>query len=95
MKQATLATGTFERYVETTKRAVFLVEMNRVVPWATLCDLIAPPYLKAGNGRPPIGVERMLWIYFLQHGSTCLTRRRKSAERIDFDAPLWRLRPGP
>ena len=40
--------------------------MDKVVPWSNLCDLIAPHYPKAGNGRPPIGVERMLRLYFLQ-----------------------------
>lgn len=66
MKQATLATGTFEQYAKTTKRATFLAEMNRVVPWASLCELIAPHYPNTGKGRPPIGVERMVRIYFLQ-----------------------------
>jgi transposase, IS5 family len=37
-----------------------------VVPWRELCALIEPHYPKAGNGRPPVGVERMLRIYFLQ-----------------------------
>jgi IS5 family transposase len=37
-----------------------------VVPWSELCALIEPFYPKAGNGRPPIGLERMLRIYFLQ-----------------------------
>src|SRR5215467_544496 len=41
--------------------------MERVVPWSGLCALIEPFYPKPGNGRPPIGVERMLRIYFLQH----------------------------
>src|SRR6516225_12257430 len=40
--------------------------MEQVVPWPALCRLIDPVYPKAGNGRPPIGVERMLRIYFLQ-----------------------------
>jgi IS5 family transposase len=40
--------------------------MNQVVPRRELCALIEPHYPKAGNGRPPIGVERMLRIYFLQ-----------------------------
>jgi transposase, IS5 family len=66
MTQATLATGTFDKYAKTTKRAVFLSEMNHVVPWAILCKLVTPHYPKAGNGRPPVGVERMLRIYFLQ-----------------------------
>jgi transposase, IS5 family len=67
MKQRTLAMMTgFERYAKKTRRAVFLEEMEQVVPWGELCALIDPYYPKAGNGRPPVGVERMLRIYFLQ-----------------------------
>lgn len=66
MKQTTLATAGFNKYAKTTRRAVFLREMNQVVPWSMLCKLIEPHYPKAGNGRPPIGLERMLRIYFLQ-----------------------------
>src|SRR6201995_639572 len=66
MKQLTLAAVGFERYAKTTRRAAFLAEMERVVPWAALCALIEPFYPKPGNGRPPVGVERMLRIYFLQ-----------------------------
>jgi len=67
MKQKTLATLGFDKYAKTTRRAVFLAEMERVVPWSELCKLIEPVYPKAGNGRPPVGLERMLRIYFLQH----------------------------
>jgi IS5 family transposase len=56
----------FERYTKKTRRAQFLEEMEQVVPWRELCALVAPHYPKAGNGRPPIGLERMLRIYFLQ-----------------------------
>jgi len=56
----------FERYSKKTRRAVFLEEMEQVVPWAELRALIEPYYPKAGNGRQPVGVERMLRIYFLQ-----------------------------
>ena len=56
----------FERYTKKTRRAVFLEEMNQVVPWGELCALIEPHYPKVGGGRPPVGVERMLRIYFLQ-----------------------------
>src|SRR5215470_1803464 len=66
MKQLTLAMAGFERYAKTTRRAAFLGEMERVVPWSALCGLIEPFYPKPGNGRPPIGIERMLRIYFLQ-----------------------------
>ena len=47
-------------------RAAFLAEMERIVPWSALCALIELFYLKPDNGRPPVGVERMLRIYFLQ-----------------------------
>ena len=66
MKQLTLAVVGFERYAKTTRRAGFLAEMERVVPWSALCALIEPFYPKPGNGRPPVGVERMLRLYFLQ-----------------------------
>jgi len=66
MKQLTLASVGFERYAKTTRRTAFLSEMERVVPWAALCRLVEPFYPKPGNGRPPIGVERMLRLYFLQ-----------------------------
>ncbi|MET1082387.1 MAG: IS5 family transposase [Burkholderiales bacterium] len=66
-KQMTLASTGFEKYAKKTRRAQFLAEMDRVVPWAELCALIDPVYPKAGNGRPPIDLELMLRVYFLQH----------------------------
>jgi IS5 family transposase len=66
MKQITLASSGFEKHSKSTRRSVFLGEMDRVVPWSALCALIEPVYPKAGNGRPPVGLERMLRIYFLQ-----------------------------
>lgn len=65
-KQMTLASTGFEKYAKRTRRAQFLAEMDRVVPWAELCALIEPVYPKAGNGRPPIDLELMLRVYFLQ-----------------------------
>ena len=32
-----------------------------------MCELIEPHYPKAGNGRPPVGLARMLRMYFVQH----------------------------
>jgi len=56
----------FERYTKKTRRAMFLEEMEQVVPWAKLCALIEPHYPKPGNGRRPKELEKMLRIYFLQ-----------------------------
>ncbi|MEQ8230880.1 MAG: IS5 family transposase [Gammaproteobacteria bacterium] len=64
-KQLTLGEG-FEKYAKTTKRARFLSEMDRIIPWIELCELIAPAYPVAGVGRPPRELEMMLRIYFLQ-----------------------------
>ncbi len=66
-KQMTLAGSGFEKYAKRTRREQFLAEMDRVVPWAELCALIEPVYPKAGDGRPPIDLELMLRVYFLQH----------------------------
>src|SRR5690348_5876753 len=66
-RQRTLAMMTgFERYTKKTRRAMFLEEMERVVPWQKLCALIEPHYPKPGNGRRPKELEQMLRIYFLQ-----------------------------
>ena len=72
MKQQTLAMAAdqgdgFEPYRKPTKRDVFLATMEQIVPWQALCSVIEPHYPKAGNGRPPIGLERMLRMYFVQH----------------------------
>ena len=56
----------FERYTKKTRRAMFLEEMEQVIPWAKLCALIEPHYPKPGNGRRPKELEKMLRIYFLQ-----------------------------
>ena len=66
MKQMMLATAGFDCYGKTTLRAAFLAEMEHVMQWSAPCGLIEPVYPKPGNGRPPVGVERMLRIYFLQ-----------------------------
>jgi IS5 family transposase len=67
MKQRTLAMMTgFAQYKRKTRRAIFLEEMEQVVPWRELCALLAPHYPKPRNARPRVGVERMLRIYILQ-----------------------------
>ena len=46
---------------------VFLTTMNAIVSWRELGEVIEPHHPKAGNGRPPVGLERMLRMYFVQH----------------------------
>ena len=57
----------FEQYRRRTKRDAFLAVMDEIVPWQELCSVIEPQYPKAGNGRPPVGLQRMLRMYFVQH----------------------------
>src|SRR5258705_6420975 len=40
--------------------------MDAVIPWSRLVRLIEPHCPKAGHGRQPLGLEKMLRIYFLQ-----------------------------
>ena len=86
----TLAAVGFERYAKTTRRAAFLAEMELVVPWSALCALVEPFYPKPGHGRPPVGVERMLRIYFLQQwfnlSDPCLAAADPSAAKL---APVF------
>jgi IS5 family transposase len=52
-----------------TRREVFLAQMDAVVPWGRLLALISPHYPKAGpkGGRPPMPMDVMLRVYFLQN----------------------------
>src|SRR5437899_12646082 len=78
MEQRTLAMmAGFEQYTRKTRRAIFLEEMEQVVPWRELCDLDEPHYPKRGKGRRPVGVERMLRIYFVQQWFNLSTGRRR------------------
>lgn len=61
----TLAVKGFEAYRKQTRKAEFLSRMDTLVPWAEFCSVIEPYYPKAGDGRRPVGLERMLRMYFV------------------------------
>ena len=64
--QRTFASMAWQGKGKVTRRERFLAEMDAVIPWTRLLGLIAPHYPKAGHGRQPLGMEKMLRIYFLQ-----------------------------
>ena len=64
--QRTFASMAWQAKGKVTRRERFLAEMDAVIPWTRLLGLIAAHYPKAGNGRQPLGMEKMLRIYFLQ-----------------------------
>jgi len=95
MRQMTFAAlgggNGFELHRKTTRREAFLAEMDAVVPWAALCAEIEPYYPKAGAGRPPIPLERMLRIHFLQHW---FNLSDPAAEEALYDSPAMRAFAG-
>lgn len=53
MQQRTFGAANFEKYGKQTRKAKFLEEMNRVIPWQ---ELVEPYYpLPPGAGRRPVG----------------------------------------
>lgn len=66
VEQRTFASLAYSQKGKVTRREQFLAEMEAVIPWARLLAVIEPHYPKGGPGRQPLGLEKMLRIYFLQ-----------------------------
>jgi transposase, IS5 family len=49
-----------------TRRDKFLADMEQVVPWARLEERLRPFYPRGERGRPPLPLDRMLRVYFVQ-----------------------------
>jgi len=56
----------FNLSTKKTRKREFLEEMEHVVPWAVLVQVVDPYYSKAKTGRPPFPLETMLRIHYLQ-----------------------------
>ena len=69
-KQMSFSQNEYAGKKKTTRRERFLGEMELIIPWPQLIELIQPHYPNGRRGRPPIGIERMLRIYFLQQWYT-------------------------
>ena len=88
MKQMTLAaTRGFEKHSRATRKAEFLARMEGLMPWSEFCALIEPHYPKAGNGRPPVGLERMLRMYCL---ANWFNLGDVACEDALYDVPVFR-----
>ena len=65
--QVSFSQAEYDKKKKRTRREIFLEKMEQVVPWVRLMEVIEPHYPKSGKrGRPPIGLERMLRMYFVQ-----------------------------
>jgi len=67
MKQADLG---LNLTTKRTRKREFLAQMERVVPWAALVQLVAPHAPEGRKGRPPFSVETMLRVHFMQQWFT-------------------------
>jgi transposase, IS5 family len=65
-KQMSFAQAEYAGKKRITRKEKFLGEMDKLMPWARLVGVIEPHYPKGERGRPPVGIGRMLRIYFLQ-----------------------------
>ena len=77
----------FEVHGRATRKAEFLARMQTLVPWAEFCALIEPHYPKAGNGRPPVGLERMLRMYLI---ANWFNLADEACEDALYDIPAFR-----
>lgn len=84
MKQATL---NLNLNAKKTRKQVFLEQMEQVVPWAELVELIAPFYPEGKTGRPPFSLVTMLRVHFLQQW---FNLSDPAMEEAFFDTPLYR-----
>lgn len=66
MKQSSFSDLEYQSKKKTTRKEKFLSEMDTIFPWKLLLKPIHKHYPKAGNGRPPMALETMLRIYFMQ-----------------------------
>jgi len=67
-----------------TRRERFLGEIDVLVPWSELMSVIEPFYPKCGKrGRPPVGLERMLRLYVVQH---CFALSDEGIEDAVYDS---------
>ena len=84
MKQADLG---LNLATKRTRKREFLDEMNRVVPWSALVELVAAHAPVGNKGRPPFPVETMLRIHFMQQW---FTLSDPAMEEALHDVPLFR-----
>jgi IS5 family transposase len=70
-----------------TRKREFLDEMDRVVPWSVLVELIRPYAPEGKTGRPPFAVQTMLRIHFMQQW---FGLSDPAMEEALHDVPLYR-----
>ena len=70
-----------------TRKQELLAQMELVVPWGALVELIAPYYPEGKNGRPPFALQTMLRIHCMQQ---LFDLSDLGMEEAFFDTPVYR-----
>lgn len=70
-----------------TRKREFLDEMDRIVPWSALVQIVEPHAPRAKTGRPPFAIETMLRIPYLQQW---FGLSDPAMEESLHDVPLYR-----
>ena len=99
MKQMTFADAEYAGKRKQTRKELFLIEMDRVVPWKGLIALIEPHYPKGEGGRPAYPLMAMLRVHLLQNWFGGLDWQRLALALVGTGAlligllALWLLKP--
>lgn len=65
-RQLSFASVERSQHKRPTRRETFLAEMDRIIPWSQFVSVVEPHYFAGDRGRPPVGIEPMLRMYFVQ-----------------------------
>lgn len=84
MKQHSLGLGLTSKR---TRRREFLEQMEKVVPWGELVELVSPYLPEGKRGRPPFLPETMLRVHFMQQW---FALSDPAMEEALHDMPLFR-----
>ena len=67
MKQMTFADAEYAGKRKQTRKELFLIDMDQVMPWNGLIKLIEPFYPKGEGGRPAYPLMTMLRVHLMQN----------------------------
>lgn len=93
MKQRTFTAIEYSFRKKKTKREEFLENMDEIIPWDEWVRVIEPYYPKGKRGHPPMGMEKMLWMYLLQIWFNLSDPATKGAIYDRMPRSLTRLAP--
>jgi IS5 family transposase len=88
-KHHSLYEASFDRTLRTrkTRKCAFLEQMELVIPWGALVEMIVPVYPEGRTGRPPFSLGAMLRTHFMQQW---FTSSDLAMQEAFFDAPIYR-----